>query len=111
MTIKTCDKLNQWEWIKCDYYSLMQISSVCDFSANLLFLVYHINFSSSQDTIYDHFKQDLKNYVLNELSCMTDKPLNLYKFIKLCDRINRCWVKRCRHYDETIFYNWIDNSN
>ena len=47
MIIKTCGELNQQEWIKCDYYSLMQTSSVCDFSADLLFLVYHINSSSS----------------------------------------------------------------
>ena len=56
MIIKTCDELNQQEWIKCDYYSLMQISSVCDFSADLLFLTYHINLSSLQDTVYNHFK-------------------------------------------------------
>ena len=111
MITKTCGELNQQEWIKHNYYSLMQTSSVCDFLADLLFLVYHINPSPSQDTVCDYFKQGLKNHVLNELSCMTDKPLNLYKFMKLCDEIDRHWVERCRHYDETISYNWMDSSN
>ena len=111
MITKTCDKLNQQEQIKHDYYSLMQTSSVCNFSADLLFLVYHINLSSLQDTIHDHFKQDLKNHVLDELSHMTDKSLDLYKFIELCDRINRHWIERCRHYDETVSYNQMNSSN
>ena len=68
----------------------MQTSFVCDFLADLLFLTYYINLSSSQDTVHDHFKKGLKNHVLNKLSCMTDKPSDLYKFIKLCDKINRC---------------------
>ena len=56
MIIKTCGELNQQEQIKHDYYSLMQTSSVCDFLADLLFLMYHINLSSSQDTVCDHFR-------------------------------------------------------
>ena len=90
MITKTCGELNQQEQIKRDYYSLMQTSSVCDFSADLLFLAYCINPSPLQDTVHDHFEQGLKNHVLDKLSCMTDKPLDLYKFMKLCDRINRC---------------------
>ena len=90
MITKTCDKLNQQEQIKCDYYSLVQTSSVCDFSADLLFLVYCINLSSSQDTVCDYFKQDLKNHVLNKLSHMTDKSSDLYKFMKLYNKIDRC---------------------
>ena len=31
--------------------------------------------------------------------------------MKLCDEIDRCWVKRYRHYDETISYNWMNSSN
>ena len=42
---------------------------------------------------------------------MTDKSLDLYKFMELCDRINKHWVKRYRHYDETISYNWMNSSN
>ena len=89
MITKTCDELNQQKQIKHNYYSLMQTSSVCDFSANLLFLMYHINLSSLQDTVYNYFEQDLKNHVLNKLSHITDKSLDLYKFIELCDRIDR----------------------
>ena len=90
MIIKTCGELNLQKQIKCDYYSLVQSSSICNFSADLLFLVYHINSSSLQDTVCDYFKQDLKNYVLDILSHMTDKSLDLYKFIEFYDRIDRC---------------------
>ena len=42
---------------------------------------------------------------------MTDKPPDLYNFMKLCDEINKGWVERHRHYDKIIFYNQIDSSN
>ena len=67
----------------------MQTSSVCNFLTDLIFLAYCINLSSSQDTVHDYFKQGLKNYVLDKLSHMTNKSLNLYKFMKLYDKINR----------------------
>ena len=31
--------------------------------------------------------------------------------MELCDRIDRHWVERHRHYDETISYNWMNSSN
>ena len=77
MIIKTCKELNQQEYIKHDYYSLVQTTSIYDFSFNLLFLAYYINFSLNNDTIYDYFKQDLKNYVLNKFNQMSEKSKNL----------------------------------
>ena len=44
---------------------------------------------SSDNTIHDYFKQDLKNHILNKLSYITVKSSNLYQFIKLCNNINR----------------------
>ena len=73
--------------------------------------MYHINLSPLQDTVCNYFKQGLKNHVLDKHSCITDKPTDLYKFMELYDEINRHWVERYRHYDKTIFYNWMNSSN
>ena len=44
---------------------------------------------SLNNTIYNCFKQDLKNHILNKLSYITVKLSNFYQFIKLCNNINR----------------------